>query len=137
MIRKKVVKKRGSKTHGYGSKKKHRGAGSRGGRGMAGVAKHMKVWLKKNDPGHLGKRGFKTLAQRKIISGTGRAINLRDVEKLANGNREIDLEKIGYGKVLATGSLKKPLTVKALAFSSAARQKIEKTGGRAISNEEK
>ena len=36
---KKVRKFRGSHTHGYGSKKKHRGAGSRGGRGMAGSGK--------------------------------------------------------------------------------------------------
>ena len=37
--RKKVVKQRGSHTHGWGSKKKHRGAGNRGGRGMAGSGK--------------------------------------------------------------------------------------------------
>ena len=32
---KRVRKLRGSKTHGWGSKKKHRGGGSRGGRGMS------------------------------------------------------------------------------------------------------
>ena len=30
--KKKVTKQRGHKTHGWGSKKKHRGAGNRGGR---------------------------------------------------------------------------------------------------------
>jgi large subunit ribosomal protein L15 len=37
--RKKNVKQRGSKTHGWGSMKKHRGAGNRGGRGKAGTGK--------------------------------------------------------------------------------------------------
>ena len=37
--RKKVNKYRGSQTHGSGAKKKRRGAGNRGGRGMAGPGK--------------------------------------------------------------------------------------------------
>ena len=36
---KKVGKYRGSKTHGGGHMKKRRGAGNRGGRGMAGTGK--------------------------------------------------------------------------------------------------
>ncbi len=36
---KKNVRQRGTKTHGYGSMKKHRGAGHRGGRGNAGSGK--------------------------------------------------------------------------------------------------
>src|SRR3989338_1771827 len=53
--RKKVTKYRGSVTHGGGSRKKRRGAGSRGGRGNAGSGKRA---------GHksqftvLGSRGF-------------------------------------------------------------------------------
>ena len=134
MKRKKTVKKRGSKTHGYGSKKKHRGAGSRGGRGMAGVAKHRKFWIIKNAPGHLGKRGFKTLTQRKVASAgsKNRAINLRDIERLAKGSKEIDLAKLGYDKVLSTGMLKRALTIKAASFSEAAKEKIKKAGGRAV-----
>jgi len=132
MKRKKVIKQRGSKTHGYGSKKKHRGAGSRGGRGMAGVIKHKKFWVMKNKPGHIGKRGFKTLQQRKVAAPRAMAINLRDIEKLAKDKKELDLSKIGYDKVLSTGNLSKPLTIKAYAFSEAAKQKIEKAGGKAI-----
>jgi len=134
MKQKKVVKKRGSKTHGYGSKKKHRGAGSRGGRGMAGVTKHRKFWVMKNAPDHLGKRGFKTLTQRKIASAgpKTRAINLRDIERLAKGIKEVDLAKLGYDKVLSTGTLKRSLTIKAASFSEAAKEKIKKAGGRAV-----
>ena len=37
--RRKRVRQRGSKTHGWGAKKKHRGKGNRGGKGMAGSGK--------------------------------------------------------------------------------------------------
>ncbi len=58
--RKKVTKYRGSKTHGGGSMKKRRGAGSRGGRGRAGSGKKGDV--KKPSYWHeypySGKKGF-------------------------------------------------------------------------------
>lgn len=59
-FRKKVVKKRGSRTYGYGSPKKHRGKGSKGGKGKAGVGKkagHKAILLRQLGQG-LGKRGF-------------------------------------------------------------------------------
>jgi len=136
MKRKKVIKQKGSKTHGYGSKKKHRGAGSRGGRGMAGVTKHRKFWIMKNRPGHLGKRGFKTLTQRKITPAKPKTINLRDIERLVktkgSDSKEIDITKLGYEKVLSTGTLNKKLTIKAHSFSEVAKQKIEKAGGKTL-----
>jgi len=136
MKRKKIVRKRGSKTHGYGSKKKHRGAGSRGGRGMAGSAKHMKFRIMKTDPEHFGKRGFKTLACRKITASKPKAMNLRDIERLAGGNKEFDAGKAGFEKILGSGAPKKPMTIKAHAFSDKAKQKIEESGGKALAIEE-
>jgi large subunit ribosomal protein L15 len=131
MKRKKVVKMRGSKTHGYGSKKKHRGAGSRGGRGYAGITKHKKIWLLKHDPEHLGKRGFKSLRQRKLIPKP-KAINLRDLEKLIGNKKEINLKELGYDKVLGSGKIKKSLIIKAKSFSKKAIAKIEKAKGKAV-----
>ncbi len=58
---KKIRKQRGHRTHGWGSPKKHRGRGSRGGGGHAGSKKHKKVWIMKNEPERLGKRGFQSL----------------------------------------------------------------------------
>jgi large subunit ribosomal protein L15 len=129
---KKVTKMRGSKTHGYGSKKKHRGAGSRGGRGMAGVFKHRKFWIMKNAPGHIGKRGFKTLGQRKVVAAKPKTLNIRDIERLADGKKEIDVTKLGFEKVLGTGEIKKPITVRAKFFSETAKAKIEESKGKAI-----
>src|SRR3990167_9706986 len=57
--RKKDTGQRGSHTHGWGSKKKHRGSGNRGGKGMAGTGKRAdtkkpSIW--KSD--YFGKHGF-------------------------------------------------------------------------------
>jgi large subunit ribosomal protein L15 len=131
MKRKKVIRMRGSKTHGYGSKKKHRGAGSRGGRGYAGSKKHKKTWIRKYEPGHIGKRGFKSLRQRGLKKAV-RTVNVSELERLAEGKKEIDLGKQGYDKVLGSGQLRKPLIVKAAQFSKRAGEKIKKVKGKAI-----
>lgn len=116
---------RGSKTHGYGSKKKHRGKGSKGGKGYAGLKKHKKTWMFKYESGHFGKRGFKSKTGQKI-----KAINLRDLQKVAVGN-EVNVKELGYDKVLGIGELKKPLVIKASYFSKKAVEKIEKVKGKA------
>jgi large subunit ribosomal protein L15 len=128
--RKKVEKMRGSKTHGYGSKKKHRGSGSRGGKGYAGGKKHMKSWIFRYERDHFGKRGFRSLKQRKM-QPVLKSINLRDLEKLAGEKKEIVLKDFGYDKVIGAGEIKKPLVIRAQAFSQKALEKIEKAGGKA------
>ncbi|MBU0953534.1 MAG: 50S ribosomal protein L15 [Nanoarchaeota archaeon] len=129
--RKMVNKRRGSHTHGWGSKKKHRGSGSRGGCGYAGVQKHKKVWLQVNDPGHLGKLGFKSLRKRNLAHRP-KVINLRDVMLLAEGKDAIDLGKLGYTKVIGTGLVTRKLSVTAPQFSTKAKTKIEQAGGKAV-----
>jgi large subunit ribosomal protein L15 len=68
---------RGRRTCGYGSRKKHRGKGSKGGKGMAGTGKRAGqklTWLQRYMPDYLGKRGFvshkklKRLKKQKVIS---------------------------------------------------------------------
>lgn len=114
---------RGSKTHGYGSKKKHRGRGSRGGGGFAGSFKHKKIFLRKYHPEHFAKKKFKSL-RNKGIQPTLKPLNLRD---LPDG-KEIELK--GF-KILSAGSSPKGVVVKASAFSERAKEKIEKAGGKA------
>src|SRR3989338_7951032 len=58
--RKKNVRQRGHKTHGWGAKKKHRGKGHQGGAGMAGTGKRAdtkkpSIW---KDTKYFGKHGF-------------------------------------------------------------------------------
>ena len=83
----------------------------------------------------LPKRGFNNIFASEIV-----AVNLGSLEKFENGavvdaQVLIDagiIKKAGDGvKILANGNLSKSLTVKACAFSEAAKQKIEAAGGKA------
>lgn len=127
MSSKKVSRQRGNRTHGYGSSKKHRGKGNRGGTGLAGSEGHRRTYLLKYDPGHEGKRGFKSKTGKNL-----RAINLRSVVRLAGKEKKIDLAPLGYDKVLGTGDIKAKLEVKADYFSASAKEKIENAGGKAV-----
>jgi len=127
--RKKRVKMRGQKTHGHGSKKKRRGAGSRGGRGRAGIMGHRKLMFLKAGI-TVGRHGFVSLKKKRGIEI--KSINLRDIEKLAGGKKKIDLTALGYEKVLGAGELKTPLVITAKSFSEKAKEKIEKAGGKAV-----
>jgi large subunit ribosomal protein L15 len=130
MMRKKAVKQRGSKTHGWGSKKKHRGAGSRGGVGRAGITKHMKLHFKKKGI-VVGARGHTTMKQ-KGLKKRVRSITLRDLGKLAAGKKEIILREHGYDKVIGTGEMKTPIRVIAKSFSVRAAEKIQAAKGEAV-----
>jgi large subunit ribosomal protein L15 len=126
----KRVKMRGRKTAGWGSKKKRRNAGSRGGVGFCGMFDHKAVWRIKYDPNRIGKHGFKSLKKRAIKADI-KAINLRDINRLTD-KAEIDLTNFGFEKVLAGGTLTRPITIKAKAFSEKAIKKIEASGGKAV-----
>jgi large subunit ribosomal protein L15 len=132
MPRKKVTKQRGHKTHGWGSKKKHRGGGSRGGRGRGGIVDQKKIQLLKKGI-RTGKRGFKSMRHRGLRPYEA-FINLKDVERLAGEKKEINLGDHGYQRVLGTGRINRPLTVKARYFSAKAKDKIEKAGGKVIAD---
>ena len=136
--RKKITRARGSHTHGGGAMKKRRGAGNRGGRGLAGTgkrgdAKKTKHW--KNTE-YFGKKGFVSITKKTIKS-----INIKDlnqkIESLLNkGLIEkkgaeiiIDLKKVGYDKLLGVGEAKTKMQITALLASKSAVAKIEGAGG--------
>jgi large subunit ribosomal protein L15 len=128
--RKKIEKKRGTRTCGAGGMRKRRGKGNRGGRGYAGSKKHRKSWFVKNEPGHIGKRGFVPKSHNSMK--TVKFINLDELEKLAAGKEEIVLDEFGIQKVLGSGAINRKLTVKANSFSRHAKEKIERAGGKAV-----
>ena len=143
MIRRvrKIRKMRGHRTMGYGSHKKHRGAGSRGGRGMAGGHKHKWSWIIKYDPEHFGKHGFQRPL--KLIKAPA-VINIGQLDQIAesliqhglaqreNDKIVIDITALNCAKVLGSGKVTKPLIVKAPEFSKLAIEKLEGIGGRAV-----
>lgn len=138
---KKNVKFRASRSHGYGSHKKHRGGGHRGGRGRAGTGKRgdskkPRIW--KNTK-YFGKCGFIYKGDNKVES-----VNLKYLEdkidalltsKLAaekGGVYEIDVTKLGFDKVLGYGKISKTFRISGLKFSKDAEEKIKAAGGEAI-----
>lgn len=136
-FRKKVRKQRGRRWHGWGSKKKHRGSGSRGGKGRAGLFAQKKSYVLIHEPERYGKKGFKPPARMKQVRAV-KAINLKEIEALAEkkGLKEIDVSEFGFRKVLAGGTLRSPLTIKADIITERAKLKIERAGGQAISAKE-
>ena len=138
--RKKNTRQRGSHTYGWGSKKKHRGAGNRGGRGFAGTGKradHMKPMFWEED--YFGSKGF--------VSKTGttrdnyRAINFLVLQnhidgfvkdgkaKLSGNTYEVDLGNLGYDILLSKGPVTKKLKIKVTKVSENAVKKIQAFGG--------
>ena len=131
---------RGSRTIGGGSSKKRRGAGHRGGRGMAGGHKHMWSWMVKYDPDHYGKSGFKR-PQKTVYKFNPINLEFLDekLEELVSdgiaekkeGKIIVDVSKLGYNKVLGKGRITKPAIIKSPKFSQSAIEKIEEAGGEA------
>lgn len=132
--RKKVGRMRGSTTHGHGSRKKWKGSGHRGGKGMAGTGKRAgqkKTFiLKKYGTGYFGKKG---ITSKKTAKKKNKIINLRDIER----NYDSLMKKFGKDswldlseyKILGDGELMKKIKIKALDISNSAKAKIEKIGG--------
>jgi len=146
MIRRKrkVRKLRGSHTHGWGCKKKHRGGGSKGGKGMAGTGKRKNTkwtWVIKYDPHHLGKHGFH---RPKAVQRVPSVINLREIsENLAlfkdmgiayeeEGKLVVDVTQLNVDKVLGAGKLTEPVVLKAYYVTPKAEEKIKAAGGEVL-----
>jgi large subunit ribosomal protein L15 len=142
----KVRKQRGSRTHGYGQVGQHRsGGGGRGGHGKAGYDKHKWTYVLKYDPTYWEKKGFvstRTLGKKVSIINVGKLDDLVDKldseKKLERKEKKIflDLESLGYDKLLGTGKIGKPLLVKVASYSEAASRKLEEAGGEILKEKE-
>lgn len=138
---KKVKKYRGSQTHGGGSKKKRRGAGNRGGRGMAGSGKRADqkkpTIFKLYGSSYFGKKGF-TSKSRTPIQHTINIYQLdkkidslvsRGLAEARQGVYHIDLKKINVQKLLGAGAPARRYNIAVAHVSKGAKKKIEEKGG--------
>ncbi len=119
---------RGTRTHGRG-KKAGRGAGLRGGRGNAGMHKHKWIYTVKYEPDHFGRHGFKR------PQGTVKEVKTINVGSLAEqfaGQKEVDLAKAGYDKLLGSGAISVAMTVTVSEASAKAKEKLEAAGGKVV-----
>src|SRR3989344_4511390 len=123
--RTKRSRQRGSHTHGWGAKKKHRGAGNRGGRGMAGTGKRAdqkKHTILRLEETYFGKRGF--VKKNKKYE---KAINVGELKSFQTN--QINLIEKGYTKLLGKGEVKEKLSIIVEKVTKKAVEKIEKKGG--------
>jgi len=133
----KIRKQRGSRTHGWGRVGQHRAGGSRGGHGKAGFHKHKWSYVIKYEPDYFGKKGFtspKSVRRKVNVINVGVLDEM--AEKLSTRKEKdkffIDLESLGYTKLLGTGNVTKPLIVKVPSCSSSATGKIKEAGGQIL-----
>jgi large subunit ribosomal protein L15 len=96
---------------------RRRGAGNRGGRGRAGAGKRR------------SHKPLPSLARKGFISKLPNVYATVNLSDLNGYDKSVELPDT---KVLGKGVLKKKLTVKASAFSTKAREAIEKLGGKCV-----
>lgn len=132
---------RGSRTHGWGFGKRHRGKGHKpykgGGVGKRGAHRETYFLSKGLEP--IGKHGISVLPR--IVEDKVILFNLRDIQerlpeleqkKIAEKKADayaVDLTKLGFVKVLSEGKITKKLNVICSSCSAKAKEKIEKAGG--------
>ena len=111
----------------------------RGGKGRAGGRKHFWIRTVKYEPDRYKNVGFKPPSSLEPRSVT---INIGDLENLALNKLgmevgradalDLDLEELGYEKLLGRGKIGVPLAVKIPEYSSRALEKIEAAGGHIV-----
>jgi len=140
--RKKNERQRGHKTHGWGAKKKHRGKGHQGGAGMAGTGKRAdskkpSIW---KDTHYFGKYGFVSKTPKTKIN----VVNIDYIEqhlnkflinnkiKKENDFYIVNLEELGYNKLLGDGQINLKFKIKTPYASKTAVEKVKGAGGEVI-----
>lgn len=132
----KTRKRRGSRTVGYGRIAQHRDQGSKGYR-KSGRHKKGWSWVQRYDPDYYGKNGFtspKSLRQKVNVMNVGTLDQMADratVEK-EKGKLFVDLESLGFTKLLGSGKVTKALSVKVASCSKSAAEKIKEAGGQVL-----
>lgn len=137
--RSKLSRQRGSWTHGWGSKKKHRGAGHKGGRGRAGTGKRgdankPSIWKNKR---YFGKFGFKAGSAKKKVNVINLAYINNNIDSFVNkklaefngGVYIVDISKLGCDKLLSKGVINKKFKITCSSVSKGAKEKVEAAGG--------
>jgi large subunit ribosomal protein L15 len=89
--------------------------------------KHKWFYVLKYEPDHFGKKGFKSRFPPK------KTINVGDLDRfISKGVTEINLDSLGYEKLLAKGNVSRSVKVIVREASERAIKKIEEVGGEVI-----
>lgn len=121
----------GSRNHGKGNAKNRRGKGGKGGWGRAGMHKqrfsyitvYERDWMANG--GHMGFHNARPTAYKTLnVYEIGQMVQKGKIEK-KEGKYYFEFQ----GKILGSGKIGVPVSVKAMAFSEGAAAKIKKAGG--------
>ena len=133
----KVRKHRGSRNHGWGQVGQHRASGHKGGLGQTGMLKHHFSTMLKEFPDHYGHDSTHPPHPNIIKKWT----SVRDLDDLfeksgkSEGEKKIlDLDNLGYDKLLGGGQVKNAYTVKIKQSTSSAQEKVKQAGGEVLVN---
>ncbi len=142
--RKKTSRAKGNTTQGFGSMKKNRGAGNRGGRGNAGSGKRgdQKAQIYRKNKKYFGKHGFKkkgnieSISPLNIIDLNQKADSLVSTKKMSVEGDVfvINLGDIGINKLLGKGTPDRKYKITVKYASEKAIEKIKSTGDIVIEN---
>ncbi len=133
----KTRKKRGSRTVGWGKVGQHR---RRGGKPYRNSGRHKALWsyIIKYEPDYYSKTGFVSPKGYKFRNRIN-VVNVGNLDGLAEklaieqeGKSFVDLESLGYTKLLGSGRITKALTIKVPYFSESAAEKIKEAGGEIV-----
>jgi len=138
MHRKKNSRQRGSKTHGWGSMKKHRGKGNKGGAGNAGTGKRgdankPSIWANKK---YFGKHGFTPLPNKVIavniqyLNDSADSLVKKKLAEIKTGAYVIDMSKLGINKLVSKGKASKKFDITVEKASPKAVEAIQSAGGK-------
>jgi large subunit ribosomal protein L15 len=128
-------RQRGTRFCGWGQIGQHRASGSRGGVGNAGKHKHFYIRTVKEEPEHFGHEQFHALRKSDIT----RWVNLKDLNQLMkyskateDGKVTLDLNELGYEKLLGAGRVDAVVSIKVKKASKSAKEKITEAGGEVL-----
>jgi large subunit ribosomal protein L15 len=135
--KRKVRKQRGSRTHGWGTSGQHRGSGMLGGHGNVGLFRHKKSAVirygiqikKKKLLPRLERKHRSTTSVGQLEDLLVRPDCASAVSEL-EGKKFLDLQSLGFTKLLGSGKIQVPIVVKIDRFSKSAVAKVEAAGGR-------
>jgi len=135
--KRKVRRLRGSRTHGWGTSGQHRESGMLGGHGNAGLLRHKKSAVIRYEIQLKKKRLLPRLQdKRRSVTSVGQLEDLLAHRDFAHaiseqeGKKLLDLQALGFTKLLGSGKVQVPILVKINSFSKSAAAKIEAAGGR-------
>ena len=131
---------RGGRHMGWGQVAQHRASGHKGGLGVTGFQKHHYSSLLKDEPDHYGHES----SSPPHPNITKKWASVRDLDDLfakfgkqQENKKILDLNILGFDKLLGGGQIKNAYTIKIERSTAKAQEKVKQSGGEIIMSAQK